>query len=71
MVVLVENFRAVFYAPFYAAFALHHYEMENVEVELRTSKAAARSRKLSTVADLIEAYLLDAEKGRHRPNAGR
>ena len=40
MVVLVENFRAVFYAPFYAAFALHHYEMENVEVELRTSKAA-------------------------------
>ena len=45
MVVLVENFRAVFYAPFYAAFALHHYEMENVDVELRTSTAADQTLK--------------------------
>jgi NitT/TauT family transport system substrate-binding protein len=30
---LVENFRAVFYAPFYAAFALNAYEAEGVEVK--------------------------------------
>jgi NitT/TauT family transport system substrate-binding protein len=29
---LIENFRAVFYTPFYAAFALHAYEAEGVEV---------------------------------------
>lgn len=29
---LIENFRAVFYTPFYAAFALHAYEEAGVEV---------------------------------------
>ena len=35
---------------------------------VRAAKAVAKSRKISTVADLIEGYLADAEKGRHRPN---
>jgi NitT/TauT family transport system substrate-binding protein len=36
---LAENFRAVFYAPFYAAQALGFYAREGVEVELMTSSA--------------------------------
>ncbi len=34
---LMENFRAVFYAPYYATYALGFYKREGVEVELRTS----------------------------------
>jgi NitT/TauT family transport system substrate-binding protein len=34
-VVLIENFRAVFYAPFYAARALGAYAAEGLEVELK------------------------------------
>ena len=30
---LIENFRAVFYTPFYAAFALKAYEAEDLEVQ--------------------------------------
>jgi len=36
---LMENFRAVFYAPYYATMALGFYAREGVEVELRTSDA--------------------------------
>jgi NitT/TauT family transport system substrate-binding protein len=36
---MAENFRAVFYAPFYAAQALRFYAREGVEVELLTSSA--------------------------------
>jgi NitT/TauT family transport system substrate-binding protein len=36
---LMENFRAVFYAPYYAMHALGFYEREKVEVELLTSQA--------------------------------
>ncbi|HLH87485.1 MAG TPA: ABC transporter substrate-binding protein [Xanthobacteraceae bacterium] len=36
---LAENFRAVFYAPFYATQALGFYEREGLEVELVTSAA--------------------------------
>ena len=36
---MAENFRAVFYAPFYAAHALGFYRREGVEVELLTSSA--------------------------------
>ena len=36
---LMENFRAVFYAPFYATHALGFYQREGVEVELLTSDA--------------------------------
>ncbi len=47
MIVLSENFRALFYAPFYAAHAIGAYEAEKVEVELRDSPDPAR-----TAADL-------------------
>jgi NitT/TauT family transport system substrate-binding protein len=46
-VTLIENFRAVFYAPFYATFALGAYKAENVDVRLETSTAADKT--LSTV----------------------
>jgi NitT/TauT family transport system substrate-binding protein len=38
-ITLIENFRAVFYAPFYAAAALGAYEAEGLEVEMSTSGA--------------------------------
>ena len=44
-VTLIENFRAVFYAPFYAAFALGNYETEGVDVRLETSAAADKTLK--------------------------
>ena len=39
---LSENFRAVFYAPFYATHALGFYTGEGVEVELLNSPAPAK-----------------------------
>ena len=42
-IVLIENFRAVFYAPFYAAIALRAYEAEGVEVELKLSDDPERT----------------------------
>jgi len=47
MITLSENFRALFYAPFYAAHAIGAYEAEKVEVALRDSPDPAR-----TAADL-------------------
>ncbi len=44
-VTLIENFRAVFYAPFYAAFALGAYAAENIEVILKPSVAADQTLK--------------------------
>ena len=48
MLILSENFRALFYAPFYAAFAIGAYQAEGVEVTLRPSPDPD-----STVADLM------------------
>jgi len=42
-VTLVENFRAVFYAPFYAAEALGAYRAEGLDVRMTQSKDAART----------------------------
>jgi len=42
-VTLVENFRAVFYAPFYAAEALGAYQAEGLDVRMTQSKDAART----------------------------
>jgi NitT/TauT family transport system substrate-binding protein len=42
---LSENFRAVFYAPFYATHALGFYSSEGVEVELLNSPAPAAAAK--------------------------
>jgi len=36
-ITLFENFRAVFYAPFYAAHALQAYRDEGIDVRLQTS----------------------------------
>ena len=51
---LTENFRAVFYAPFYATQALGFYAREGVEVELINSPApaAAASALLNGTIDL-------------------
>lgn len=46
--VLIENFRALFYAPFYAACALGAYEAEGLEVELKP--AAELGRALQAVS---------------------
>ena len=40
---LIENFRAVFYTPFYAAFALNAYEAEGVEVQRVMGTTAAET----------------------------
>lgn len=48
MLTLSENFRALFYAPFYAAFAIGAYEAEGVAVTLRPSPDPD-----SAVADLM------------------
>ena len=46
MIVLSENFRALFYAPFYAAYATGAFRDAGVEVALRPSPdpAAAAAR---------------------------
>jgi NitT/TauT family transport system substrate-binding protein len=44
-VTLIENFRAIFYTPFYAAFALGAYDAEGVGVRLQTSAAADQTLK--------------------------
>jgi NitT/TauT family transport system substrate-binding protein len=51
---LTENFRAVFYAPFYAIQALGFYARESVDVELMNSPApaAAEADLLSGMIDL-------------------
>lgn len=47
-ITLIENFRAVFYAPFYAAIALKAYAEEGLDVDLKMSSDAAH-----TAASLI------------------
>jgi NitT/TauT family transport system substrate-binding protein len=47
-VTLIENFRAVFYAPFYAAHALGAYEAEGVDIAIKMSAAAEKT--LQTLA---------------------
>ena len=42
-VTLIENFRAVFYAPFYLPIALGAYDAEGLQVTLKTSGDAART----------------------------
>jgi len=43
MITLSENFRALFYTPFYAAHAIGAYEAEKVEVQLRDSPDPSRT----------------------------
>lgn len=46
MITVIENFRAPFYAPFYAAAALRAYEAEGVEVIIKKSSEAAQTISL-------------------------
>jgi NitT/TauT family transport system substrate-binding protein len=50
-VTLVENFRAVFYAPFYAPFALGAYAAEGLDVGLKMSGDAAHTAALLLAGD--------------------
>ncbi|MCE2454035.1 MAG: ABC transporter substrate-binding protein, partial [Nitrospinae bacterium] len=45
-ITLLENFRAVFYTPFYAAFSLGAYEEEGADVRMETSPDPARNAEL-------------------------
>ena len=49
--VLIENFRAVFYAPFYAACALGAYEAEGLEVELKPAPELGRALQAVTAGE--------------------
>ena len=51
-ITLLENFRAVFYTPFYAAFSLGYYKGEGVDVCLETSPDPARSANLLMSGDV-------------------
>jgi NitT/TauT family transport system substrate-binding protein len=42
-ITLIENFRAVFYAPFYASAALGAYEAEGLDVTMKMSEAAEKT----------------------------
>jgi NitT/TauT family transport system substrate-binding protein len=42
-ITLIENFRAVFYTPFYAAFALGAYKAEGLDVHMKASSDAAQT----------------------------
>jgi NitT/TauT family transport system substrate-binding protein len=50
-IVLIENFRAVFYAPFYAAYTLGAYKAEGLEVELRPSTETGRALQAMTAGE--------------------
>jgi NitT/TauT family transport system substrate-binding protein len=45
-ITLIENFRAVFYTPFYAAFALRAYEAEGLDVRMKASVDAKETMNL-------------------------
>lgn len=45
-ITLLENFRAVFYTPFYAAFSLGAYEEAGADVRIETSPDPARNAEL-------------------------
>jgi NitT/TauT family transport system substrate-binding protein len=68
LIKLTENFRAVFYAPFYATQALGFYAREGVEVELMNSPApaAAESDLLDGTIDLSWGGPMRVMKARDR-----
>src|SRR5262245_42380387 len=74
-ITLVENFRALFYAPFYACFALRTYEDEGLQVELKISADAARTAASLIAGDVDVSWggplrlMLALEKNEGRPGA--
>lgn len=67
---LSENFRAVFYAPFYATLALGHFVREGVDVELVSSPSpgAATSGLLDGSLDLSWGGPMRVMKARDEPD---
>jgi len=67
---LSENFRAVFYAPFYATVALGHFAREGVEIELLSSPSpgAAASGLLDGSIDVSWGGPMRVMKARDEPN---
>ncbi|MGH8642786.1 MAG: ABC transporter substrate-binding protein [Burkholderiales bacterium] len=49
--VLIENFRAVFYAPFYAASSLGAYKAEGLAVELKTAPELGKALQAVTAGE--------------------
>jgi NitT/TauT family transport system substrate-binding protein len=66
---LSENFRAVFYAPFYATLALGHYRQEGLDVRLITSPApgAAAAGLLDGSIDVMWGGPMRVMKARDAP----
>jgi len=52
MITLSENFRALFYAPFYAAHAIGAYAAEGVDVQLRESSSPERTAAALAAGDV-------------------
>lgn len=53
-ITLIENFRALFYTPFYAAVSLRAFEAEGVEVTVRTSPDPTQTlQQLGSGADTV------------------
>ncbi|MCW5604180.1 MAG: ABC transporter substrate-binding protein [Burkholderiales bacterium] len=48
---LIENFRALFYAPFYATFALGAFEAEGLDIEIKTPKEIGNSHRALAAGD--------------------
>lgn len=44
-ITLIENFRAVFYTPYYASIALGAYDAEGIDIDLQTSADASKTLK--------------------------
>lgn len=66
---LSENFRAVFYAPFYATFELQHYRQEGLDVRLVTSPTpgAATAGLLDGTIDVTWGGPMRVMKARDEP----
>ncbi len=69
---LSENFRAVFYAPFYATVALGHFASEGVEIQLidSASPGAAAAGLLDGSLDVSWGGPMRVMKARDEPNGG-
>ncbi|HVZ07426.1 ABC transporter substrate-binding protein [Rhodopila sp.] len=52
MIILSENFRALFYTPFYAAHAIGAYRAEGVDVRLRESSSPERTAAALNAGDV-------------------
>jgi NitT/TauT family transport system substrate-binding protein len=69
-ITLAENFRAVFYAPFYATLELDHYRQEGLDVRLITSPApgAAIAGLLDGTIDVTWGGPMRVMRAREEPN---